>query len=79
MAEKRDYYEVLGVGKTATADEIKQYSITLTKTLVIKQLKRSLKRLLRHTRYCLTHRNANVMISSVTQVWVAQADSVAVE
>ena len=24
MAEKRDYYEVLGVGKTATAEEIKK-------------------------------------------------------
>src|SRR5215475_9999669 len=24
MAEKRDYYEVLGIGKTASADEIKK-------------------------------------------------------
>ena len=30
MAEKRDYYEVLGVQKNANADEIKKASVSYT-------------------------------------------------
>ena len=52
---KRDYYEVLGVDRNATAEEIKKayrkkpFSITPTKTPEIKKQKRNSKRLPRPT------------------------------
>ena len=57
MAEKRDYYEVLGVDKSATDQDLKRLivswlkSITRTPILVIKKPKRNLKRLPKRMRY----------------------------
>jgi len=50
MAEKRDYYEVLGVPKTATEAEIKKHSGPLQKNIIrtfiraIRSVRRNLKR-----------------------------------
>lgn len=50
MAEKRDYYEVLGVAKNAEAAEIKKligsslYNIILTETREIKKQRKNLKK-----------------------------------
>mgnify|MGYP001279545796 CR=1 FL=1 len=46
MAEKRDYYEVLGVAKNAEAAEIKKAyrNIILTETREIKKQRKNLKK-----------------------------------
>lgn len=57
MSSKRDYYEVLEVSKSATAEEIKKayrkkpYNITPIKIPAIKKRKRSSRRLRRLMRY----------------------------
>ena len=38
MADKRDYYEVLGVSKTATDDEIKRHIDDLLKNIIQMQI-----------------------------------------
>ena len=35
MAEKKDYYEVLGVGKTATDDELKKHIDVLQRNITL--------------------------------------------
>ena len=39
MAEKRDYYEVLGVNKNATDDELKKRIGNLQKSIIQMQIK----------------------------------------
>ena len=46
---KRDYYEVLGVEKNATAEEIKLFNIIPTKIPAIKRRKRNSRRQQKHT------------------------------
>ena len=68
---KRDYYEVLEVPKTATADEIKKAyrkkpsSTTLTRTPVTKRPRRNSRRLPRHTAYLAIPTREPSMTSSV--------------
>lgn len=38
MANKRDYYEVLGVNKNATEDELKKLIVNLLKNIILMQI-----------------------------------------
>ena len=66
MAEKRDYYEVLGIGKNATDAEIKSAYRKLAKKYhpAIKKPRKSSKRSTKPTMCFPTRRNASAMISS---------------
>ena len=69
---KRDYYEVLGVGKDASADQIKsayrkkQLNIILIKTKVIRLLKINLKKHQKLITYYLTLRENKITIILAT-------------
>ena len=60
MAQKRDYYEVLGVDKNATEDQIKKAPTAIPAT---KKLRRNSRRLPRLTTCCTTRRS----VSSTTR------------
>ena len=64
--DKRDYYEILGVSKTATKDELKK--AYRTKTLEIRTPKRNSKRPPKHTMCLATMTNVPVTTSSDT-IW----------
>ena len=70
MAEKRDYYEVLGVGKNASDNEIKSAYRKLAKKYHPdlnpgdKEAEEKFRRSTRPTTYCLTPKSASGTISS---------------
>ena len=74
MAEKRDYYEVLGVERNADAETIKKAyrkalsSITLIRIQVIRRPRRSLRRRQRRTMSSRMRRSVRDMTALVTRV-----------
>jgi hypothetical protein len=72
MADKRDYYEVLGIEKGASEDEIKKRIEKTQKNTIriftpaIKRPRKSSRRLTKRTRFSQTKESARVMISTVT-------------
>ena len=73
MADKRDYYEVLGVSKGASEDEIKRLTVralkstTLTSIREIRNVKKNSKKSTRLTRYFQIKIKKPAMTSTVTQ------------
>ena len=72
-ADKRDYYEVLGVGKDASEDEIKKHTekkqsnITPTSTLATKPRRKNSKRQTRHMKSSAIRIKRHAMTNSVMQ------------
>ena len=71
MPDKRDYYEVLGVDKTADEKTIKNaYRKLASLTFVMNQmLKKSLKKLVKLMLSCLMMKNVKDTISSAMLEW----------
>ena len=85
MSEKRDYYEVLGLSKGASEEEIKKHTAkwrkNITRTLIRNRVrKRNLKRSMRHMKYLAIRRRELLTINLAMQVWTvpALADSIRV-
>ena len=72
MAEKRDYYEVLGVEKTADEKEIKK---RIKKRKQLKNSRKSVKLML----FYPMKRKDKDMINSVMQVWKASLTKTSLE
>ena len=77
MADKRDYYEVLGVAKNASDADIKKHSVTLRRSIIqmhiqgTKNVKKNLKKLRKRMPYSAMQINVDNMINLVMLLLMA--------